>query len=417
MPWERLNSLPCVPNKFIKGEKIVCERDVPLTLPPLHIYPTQGPCFPLLTPLLRSLLAPNTVIIIAYPPNWLFTLFSFLGLVLVILPLPWHLQAWNVGTCAYMIWTAIGCFITFISSIAWNGRYRDMAPVWCDISMFALYFRESCIDEPLLATHIMVGLIVAIPVSMLCISRRLYYIASLDPLKRTIKQRRGELIFDLCLCILVPIAQGVVAYIPQGQRYVIYENIDCHSVVVNTWVALLLVSSWPVVLGFISAVYSVLNLILFRKRQKTFDRMLSAHRGLTAGRYTRLMFIAIADIIFKVPITLYVFCMNAASLVPWISWEETHFAFNVIYVYPAVVWQTRTGFALEVEVERYLFPFSALIFFITIGLTGEARGHYRRALDAVLPSCGRSFRIEFGNPTREDETIRTEIGFMAVEGQ
>ncbi len=82
-----------------------------------------------------------------------------------------------------------------------------------------------------------------------------------------------------------------------------------------------------------------------------------------------------------------------------------------------MVWQTRTGFALEVEVERYLFPFSALIFFITIGLTGEARGHYRRALDAVLPSCGRSFRIEFGNPTREDETIRTEIGFMAVEGQ
>ncbi len=78
--------------------------------------------------------------------------------------------------------------------------------------------------------------------------------------------------------------------------------------------------------------YIVLNLILFRKRQKTFDRMLSAHRGLTAGCYTRLMFIAIADIIFMVPITLYVFCMNAASLVPWISWEETHFAFNVIYV-------------------------------------------------------------------------------------
>lgn len=100
MPWERLNSLPCVPNKFIKGEKIVCERDVPLTLPPLHIYPTQGPCFPLLTPLLRSLLAPNTVIIIAYPPNWLFTLFSFLGLVLVILPLPWHLQGGSTSLAA-----------------------------------------------------------------------------------------------------------------------------------------------------------------------------------------------------------------------------------------------------------------------------------------------------------------------------
>ncbi|KAF9029936.1 STE3-domain-containing protein [Hymenopellis radicata] len=332
----------------------------------------------------------------AYPPNWLFTLFSFLGLVLVLLPLPWHLQAWNIGTCAYMIWTTIGCFITFVNSIVWNGRFRDIAPVWCDISIYS--YND--------------GLNVSVPVCMLCISRRLYHIATLDPLKRTIKQRHREMIFDLCLCILVPVAQAVVAYIPQGQRYVIYENLGCYPAISNNWVALLLFSSWPVILGFISAVYSVLNLILFRKRQKTFERMLSPHHGLTAGRYTRLMFIAIADIVFMVPLTLYVFCMNAAHLIPWISWEETHFGFNVIYVYPAAVWQNGSGFMLEVE--RYFSPFSAFVFFVTIGLTREARANYRRAVESVLSVFGFSLGPVNKRASLTTE-IDTEIGFTPVE--
>ncbi|KAF9023235.1 STE3-domain-containing protein [Hymenopellis radicata] len=298
-------------------------------------------------------------------------------------PLPWHLQAWNIGTCAYMIWTAIGCFI----------------PV-----MFAPHSKEDSSNETFLATHITTGLNVSIPVSMLCISRRLYYIATLDPLKRTIKQRHREMIFDLSLCILVPVAQAVVVslrrikvtsrrYIvhPQGRRYDIYENLGCHNDILNTWVALLLFSSWPVILGFISAVYSVLNLILFRKRQKNFNRCFCPPRSdsrplyaldVHSDRRYRLM----------VPITLYVFCINAANLSPWISWEQTHSAFSVIYVYPASVWQPGVGFASE-----------------------RSTCHYRRALGAVLPSCGLSLRKEYGN-SGEDDTVRTEIGFTPVKG-
>ena len=43
-------------------------------------------------------------------------------------------QAWNTGTCLYMIWTGIACFIQFINSIVWNGNAYNPAPVWCDIS-------------------------------------------------------------------------------------------------------------------------------------------------------------------------------------------------------------------------------------------------------------------------------------------
>ncbi|KAG6839154.1 pheromone B alpha 3 receptor, partial [Blastosporella zonata] len=66
----------------------------------------------------------------AYPA---FSIFSFIGFILVLIPLPWHLQAWNSGTCLFMIWTAIGCLNAFINSIVWHNNAIDWAPVWCDI--------------------------------------------------------------------------------------------------------------------------------------------------------------------------------------------------------------------------------------------------------------------------------------------
>lgn len=63
----------------------------------------------------------------------LFPIFSALGFVLVLIPLPWHLEAWNSGTCYYMIWTALACFNSFVNSIAWADDALNRAPVWCDI--------------------------------------------------------------------------------------------------------------------------------------------------------------------------------------------------------------------------------------------------------------------------------------------
>lgn len=66
----------------------------------------------------------------AYPAFSILTLF---GAVLVLIPLPWHLQALNAGTCLFMIWTSIACLNLGINSIIWHGNAIDIAPVWCDI--------------------------------------------------------------------------------------------------------------------------------------------------------------------------------------------------------------------------------------------------------------------------------------------
>lgn len=68
--------------------------------------------------------------------NTAFTVFSAIGLVLSLIPLWWHLESWNVGTCMFMIWTALTCLVFFVDSIAWSGNIINWTPVWCDIGEF-----------------------------------------------------------------------------------------------------------------------------------------------------------------------------------------------------------------------------------------------------------------------------------------
>ena len=67
------------------------------------------------------------------PTYPLFPICSFLGFVLALAPMPWHLQAWNAGTCIYMLWTSLACLVEFVDSIVWYASLKDVAPVWCDI--------------------------------------------------------------------------------------------------------------------------------------------------------------------------------------------------------------------------------------------------------------------------------------------
>lgn len=70
------------------------------------------------------------------PTYPLFPVFALIGFVLCLIPLPWHLQAWNSGTCAFMIWTASLCLVEFINAIVWSGNVDNVAPIWCDICKF-----------------------------------------------------------------------------------------------------------------------------------------------------------------------------------------------------------------------------------------------------------------------------------------
>lgn len=69
----------------------------------------------------------------ADPTYPLFSVFAFLGFIVALIPLPWHFQAWNAGTCIFMLWASISSLIQFVNSLVWRGNVADVAPIWCDI--------------------------------------------------------------------------------------------------------------------------------------------------------------------------------------------------------------------------------------------------------------------------------------------
>jgi hypothetical protein len=71
-----------------------------------------------------------------------FSVFVGIRLVLSVVPLYWHLKARNVGTCMYMIWTALSCFVQFVDTIVWNGNAINWAPAWCEFGAYTRPFAQ-----------------------------------------------------------------------------------------------------------------------------------------------------------------------------------------------------------------------------------------------------------------------------------
>jgi pheromone a factor receptor len=121
-----------------------------------------------------------------------------------------HGLAWNTGTCMFMVWTALGCLTSCINSIVWNKNVINRAPVYCDIgkTLMGCSSKRSLTDSTV--TRIQAGLNVAMPACSLCINRRLYKIASSNPVMATREEKRRAVVVDLLICLGIPIL-GMVA--------------------------------------------------------------------------------------------------------------------------------------------------------------------------------------------------------------
>ncbi|KAJ7475475.1 Rcb3.42 [Mycena galericulata] len=299
--------------------------------------------------------------------------FAFIGFVIVLIPLPWHLQAWNSGTCLFMIWTALGCLNLFINAIVWHNNVIDWAPVWCDIS-----------------SHIIIAVSVGIPASSLCINRRLYNIATCQTVSMTKALKRRAVMIDLAIALGLPILQLPLQYIVQGHRYDILEDIGCYPYTYNTVPAYPLIFLWPNVMNVISGTYSILTIRAFMKRRAQFNQFLSSNTGLTANRYFRLMALATIELAFNTPISSYGLYLNVTQspIQPWISWANTHFDFSEIDVWPAIIWRSNAQTVVAVELSRWAQVFCAFIFFAFFGFAAEARKNYALAFWAVAKRLG-----------------------------
>ncbi|KAG1796922.1 pheromone A receptor-domain-containing protein [Suillus plorans] len=291
----------------------------------------------------------------------LYPIFAFLGFVVTLIPLPWHLQAWNSGTCYYMIWAALSCLNQFINSIVWHNNAINWAPIWCDISI-----------------RIMLGASVGIPAASLCINRRLYNIAKTHAVALTDEAKRRAILIDTLICVLFPMIVVALQYVVQGHRFDIYEDIGCYPFIYNTLPAFFLSDSWPIIIGLVSSVYCGLSLKAFYLRRAQFTRFLKSNKSLSASRYFRLMALAMAEILCTIPLASFIIWLNSAAhpVEPWISWENVHYDFSRVMQYPSVLWTTNYLLVVAIQLTRWLVVFCAFTFFAFFGFAAEARKNY-----------------------------------------
>ncbi|KAG7085979.1 hypothetical protein E1B28_003503 [Marasmius oreades] len=306
----------------------------------------------------------------------LFPILSCLGFILVLIPFPWHARASNSGTCAFMIWTALNCLVAFVNSVIWVGSVANIAPVWCDIS-----------------TQILLGAGIGIPASILCISRRLYMISNIQTVSVTREDKRKAILIDLCIAVGIPIVILALHTIVHPHRFDIFEDVGCTPTTYNTLPAYFLYSMWPLVLATLSLVYSCLNLRSFYNRRVQFSHLVATTSGMNTGRYLRLMLLSCVDIMFTLPLSAYLLYASSHGVVrPWISWEDTHYNFGRVGLFPALLWRNEFNILVSIELTRWVSPFCALSFFALFGFAAESKKNYRLAFWWVAKKFGFSPR-------------------------
>ncbi|TFK32928.1 pheromone A receptor-domain-containing protein [Crucibulum laeve] len=307
------------------------------------------------------------------PTYPLFPTLAFLGFILSIIPLTWHIRTWNLGTCVFMLWTGIGCLIFFVNSLIWGGNFENVVPAWCDIS-----------------SKLIIGASVGIPASILCIIRRLYNIISIQTVSVTRNDKRKMIAADLCIALGIPMGIMILHVIVQDHRFDILEDIGCYPVVYNTLPAYFIYFMWPVLLGVISFVYSSLTLRAFCHHRLQLNQLVSSKSSLTMSLYLRLMILVMIGMVFTVPSGIFfIYAGNkGVGVVPWISWEETHYNFAHVSLNPAIFWRIDPALRTTVELTRWLPIFCACLFFGLFGFASEARKNYALAFFAVAKFCG-----------------------------
>ncbi|EED83216.1 hypothetical fungal pheromone GPCR, STE3-type [Postia placenta Mad-698-R] len=306
--------------------------------------------------------------------------FSFIGFVLVNIPLCWHLEAWNMGCVLYIFWAGSQCLIQFVNAVIWKNNVINWAPVWCDIT-----------SRWLIASS------VGIPTASLLISKRIYHIANITTVQSSRADRRRMVLIDTSIGLGIPIVQVALYWFIQGHRFDIIEGFGCIFAIPNTILSSFLFYATPIYIGLVSAVYAALTIRAFYKRHKQIRELMSANSSLKFNRYFRLMVLAGIEICLTIPLGIWTLVSNATQ-VPIYQWEglaNLHYGFSAVDQIPAIIEQSDPSILSQVAFNQWSVISCALLFFALFGVTGEAQKHYRVACESVMRRLGLN-TVSFG---------------------
>ncbi|KIJ25319.1 hypothetical protein M422DRAFT_62264 [Sphaerobolus stellatus SS14] len=287
---------------------------------------------------------------------------SFLSVPLLLSSLPSHIRAGNIAIISLVAWLTVMSIIRGVNSIAWAGNVDIKLLVWCDIT-----------------TKITIGFTFAVPLSALCVLKHLESVAAARSTMTRSLDKRHRRIFEAVMCFGVPMIFMALHYIVQGHRFDIAEDLGCAPAVYISLAAIFILWFPPLAFSFITMVYALLVLRHFLHHRISFAAHLkNSQSALTAGRYFRLMSLAIVEIVWDSGCNIYVLYTNVVSgLRPWTSWADVHSNFSRIGRFP--------NFLLSQDVissflfQWWIIPISCFFFFGFFGFSEEAISDYRVA--------------------------------------
>ncbi|TDL15329.1 STE3-domain-containing protein [Rickenella mellea] len=298
------------------------------------------------------------------PTYPLYPAFAFGCFILVLIPLPWHFQAWNTGTCMFMIWTSVVCLIQFINAMVWHGKDSNVAPIYC----YA-------------ATRLEIGAGVALPACSLCIQRCLYRITSTNSATFIQQKKIRTIAIDLCICMGFPLLIMALTYIVQGHRFTIFEDIGCTPSTYTAWQAYPLYFMWPLVFGLIATVYCILTLRSFSARRSRFNSLYTSGHSLDSRRYGRLMLLSITNVVLTMGFSTWTIYQNATKIVPFV---EAHPNFGDVQRIPSIIWRSIPTMRRVIEFDRWNVIICAIVFIAFFSFAKDTRGNYNVAFSKLV---------------------------------
>ncbi|TDL26576.1 STE3-domain-containing protein [Rickenella mellea] len=332
-----------------------------------------------------------------------FPIMAVFGLLACLIPLKWIARE-NVGIVLYAIWLAVACVDLLVNSIMWHGNVLNHAPVWCDIS-----------------SRLIAAVGVAIPASLLSIMRRLYHICTMRVLLsehrnifNSIQQKRRIFLEDVAIGVGIPLLQIGSLYVVTCDRFLIIEDIGCWPCVVNSWLAALLMYSWPVALGVAGGVYGVLTIRVYLKQRKEVNHAFQT-ANVNRQRYLRLLLFASLEICLTTPFALVSMILNLTTLpvVPYPGWASAHARSSVVDQLPAMVWRQSKASVVRLELSRWNVITCAVIFFGMFGFSADARKSYRVGFWTTAKLFGFKPR-ETPLPPRSSHQFRRRVATLAT---
>ena len=178
------------------------------------------------------------------PMTIIVAVFSGATLIVDIPPLIWHFKNRNIAACCLISWIVLLNFFAFCNAIIWSTNDVEM---WFD--------GQGLCD---IEVKLFVGATIAIPLALLRIIRSLAFVLGTKSGTglTTEKEQRKRVTIDLITCLLIPVLFMILHYFVQPNRYYIWRVSGCQVSIDNSWVSVVLLLIWPLLITLVDSYYA-----------------------------------------------------------------------------------------------------------------------------------------------------------------